>query len=136
MITNRMSKHDIEMYLVLDRMIAKDRSEKTGKKCHHGLSDMDIHHLRMAMRNLGIGKDEWGFDYVSLKGDGYDSETRKAFFPNEFYTDEEKREIEDEMWIHCPPSQYDCTGRPFTIIIYFFEVPNGTWIYHRIGYDY
>lgn len=136
MITDRMTKQDIKLYLVLDMALAKSKTEQTGKKHHHGLSNEDVHHLREAMRNLGIGKDGWGFDYVPLKGDGFDSETRKAFFPNEFYTAEEKREIEDEMWIHAMPSQYDCTGQAFTITIDFFEVPKGTWIYHRIGYDY
>lgn len=138
MVTDRMSKHDIKMYIVLDRMIAETKTKHTGKKVHHGLTNEEVHHLRNAMRNLGRYTEEFGYkgwDFELVKAE-YDDEVWKRFFPNEFFTKEEKREIEEDMWIHAKPSQYDCTGQRFTCFIDFYEVPNGTWIYHRIGYDY
>ncbi len=133
--TDNMSKKDITCYIVLDREIADHLTRKEGRLVKHGLSDHDVRILRRAMRRLGRYQDENEFDYVQIKGEGYDSTTWKKFFPNEFFTKEEQKEIMDEMWIHALPSQYDCTGQEFTWAIYFFKVPNGTWIYHRKGYD-
>lgn len=136
MVTNRMCKHDIECYIVLDRMIADTKSKHTGKKVKHGLSDKEVRNLRESMKNLGVYKDEWDFDLVREDSRNYDRTLWKKFFPNEFYTDDEKHEIREEMWIHAMPSQYDCTGQEFTSWIEFYEVPAGTWIYHRKDYDF
>lgn len=131
--TDNMTKANIVNYIALDREIAEHLTRKEGKLHKHGLSDHDIRILRKAMQKLGRYQDEFEFDLVSADCDGA---TWKRFFPNEFFTKEEKREIEDEMWIHAIPSQYDCTGQCFTCSISFYEVPAGTWVYHTKGYDY
>ncbi len=128
--SNHMTKEDIRHYILFDRELAKI------KGLAHYLSNNDIRYIRNSLKNLGLPHEEfggWKFDLVSA---GLDNETWKCFFPNRFFTAEEQREIEEEMWQHCTPSQYDCTGQRFTHFIGFFKVPNGTWIYHRLGYDY
>ena len=126
-----MTGKEISAYIEFDREIA----QASGLK--HYLCGKDIRHIRNSLANLynrtqEFGYDGWDFTLVHAE---YDDELWKRFIPNEFFTPEEKREIEDDMWIHCPPSMYDCTGHRFTFSIRFFEVPAGTWIYHHISYD-
>lgn len=130
--SDHMTKKEIRTYILFDIEGAKMKGG-----LDHYLSNKDIRHIRNSLRNLGRPHEEfcgWKFDLVGSSH--IDVEIWKRFFPNQFFTDEEKKEIEDEMWQHCTPSQYDCTGQRFTHFINFFEVPNGTWIYHRLGYDY
>ena len=47
----------------------------------------------------------------------------------------EAEEIVGETWIEPTYSAYDCTGRPFSVSMDFYDVPGGTWIYHFVGYD-
>ena len=127
----RHSKSDLAFAYSMDRELAELKREY-GIKCKHGLSDDDIRKMRRVAQELGRYKDENGFDFVTARDSG-DSSLWKTFTEEKF-TDEEKRELMDEWWIHIY-SPYDCTGKEFTQWIGFFEVPNGTWIYHRKGID-
>jgi len=73
---------------------------------------------------------------IILNGGGdYDSRWQKIFYPDEHWTNEEKREYIDCNWIECPNSQYDCTGAIFTWAIDIFDVPKGTVVYIREAID-
>lgn len=135
--SNHMTKNDIRAYILLDRELTQMKRDITGNtKLKHHFDRDDIRHIRNSLKNLGVIHEDFGynlsFDLVHAE---MDNETWKCFVP-EHLSDEDKRELEDGMWIHCRPSQYDCTGQRFTHFIDFYEVPAGTWIYHRLGYDY
>lgn len=74
-----------------------------------------------------------GYNFVKAFGD-YDSYTMKCFAPC-FFSEDEKKEICEQIKIPFFYSPYDCTGQKFTAGIDFYKVHNGTWIYHRIGVD-
>ncbi len=68
---------------------------------------------------------------------GYDCVTYKAVIDHRI-TDQEKRELEDELWIHFYDPYCDgrdCTGAPFTSWIRFFCCTDRTIVIHRISYD-
>lgn len=68
-------------------------------------------------------------------GGDYDSFWQKIFFAGEHWSEEEKQEFIEENWIHCEPSQYDCTGQTFTWAIDVFNVPSGVVAYIRDALD-
>lgn len=126
------SRENIRNTYLLDRLIAEMRRGR-GEKCKHGLTDDKLRELRQAVKEYSLEwEDEWGFKLVSSD---YEDTLWKLFVPGEHFTEEEKKETREEMWIHCMPSQYDCTGQIFTQWIDFFDVPGGTWVYHKKGMD-
>lgn len=133
------NKHDLACAIVMDRLLAKTKRDH-GVPCKHGLSDDEIRHMRQYMhRNTDFDtrsqavSDDFRFVTCDTK---YGCDVTTKCFKSEKYTAKEKREIEEDLWIHAMPSQYDCTGQEFTTRIKFFEVPNGTWIYHFTSFDY
>ena len=66
--------------------------------------------------------------------DNYDSMILKTFIPHHF-TVEDKYVFSDRYSYYYSPSPYDCTGQRFTISMDFYEVPEGTWVYHHVGID-
>lgn len=71
--------------------------------------------------------------WTCVAGD-YDSYIEKRFFPGLDSADELEH-IYDEIYIECPNSLYDCTGKPFTARIAAYCVPGGMWLYHTVCYD-
>ena len=62
--------------------------------------------------------------------------TRFGFLAGTSYTEEELRELFDEMRIRPRYTAYDCTGDPFTVYIDWHVNPSGLISYvHRICYD-
>lgn len=49
--------------------------------------------------------------------------------------DEAKEFFENNMYIHCPNSMYDCTGRPFTSWYKVFCRNGKFYAYHRVSFD-
>lgn len=127
------SKRDLRFAYSLDREL-RDFKREHGLNVKHGLSDDDVRRMREVTRNLDNYEDEWGFKLISCDTRYGVYCTYKKFF-EEYFTEDEKKEIKDEMWIHCMPSQYDCTGQTFTTSIQFFETPRGTWVYHFTAVD-
>ena len=68
--------------------------------------------------------------------DGYGSYIRLEDAPEWCKTEQDVIDwFEEEAWIHCPNSQYDCTGRRFTNW-YKPVFRQGHWmVYHSIGFD-
>ena len=65
-----------------------------------------------------------------------DTRTEYGFFVGTGWTDDEIKE-ELELMKYEINSPYDCTGRPYTIIIKWHRNPSGLISYvHWIGYDY
>lgn len=62
-------------------------------------------------------------------GGEYDTYWTKVFFEGEIWTKEDMKEFEDFVWIHCTPSQYDCTGKLFTWAVSCFNTPRGVVAY-------
>lgn len=63
--------------------------------------------------------------------------TRYGFLTGTKHTDEDLRELFDEMRIRPRYAAYDCTGDPFTVYITWHRNPSGLISYvHRIGYDF
>ena len=73
--------------------------------------------------------------FIINGGGEFDYRWMKVFFPGERWTDEEKAEFVDENWVHCRPSQYDCTGQIFTWAIDCFNIPDGVVCYIREAMD-
>ena len=73
----------------------------------------------------------FGDGTVVNEGGDWDYCWYKVFFPNERWTDEEKREYADYVWIRYVPTYYDCTGQIFTRFVDAFNVPNGVVVYIR-----
>ena len=44
--------------------------------------------------------------------------------------------FEENEYLHCIPSQYDCTGQAFTVYYKICKRGGRYYAYHRIGYDY
>lgn len=81
------------------------------------------------------GKDGKGYGKIINGGGSFDRLYQKIFFPNECWTEEEKKEFIDENWRKATPSQYDCTGQIFTLAIDVFNVPSGVIAYIRYAMD-
>ena len=41
----------------------------------------------------------------------------------------------DRLYVECPPSQYDCTGKPFTSFVYWNRTKSGIVIIRRWSLD-
>lgn len=70
--------------------------------------------------------------------DDYDSFTEYGFMPEKFnsYSDAEIREFFEDHVVERIDSQYDCTGKRFTLWYTFHRNPNGRISYtHRFGID-
>lgn len=67
---------------------------------------------------------------VNFGGD-WDSYWTKVFFDGEHWTDEEKDQFREAVWIHYVPTYYDCTGQVFTWAVDCFNVPRGVMCYVR-----
>lgn len=67
----------------------------------------------------------------------YDYFTRKYPLPEYIETKAEAEEyFEEYEWMHCYPSQYDCTGQIFTTRYCVFQKPDGRWwVYHCMAMD-
>lgn len=67
----------------------------------------------------------------------YDYFTRKYPLPEYIETKAEAEEyFEEYEWMHCHPSQYDCTGQIFTTRYCVFQKPDGRWwVYHCMAMD-
>ena len=81
------------------------------------------------------GEDFKGYGEIVFQHWDYDSGYRKVFFPNEHWTEEDKREFVDDNLVKATPSQYDCTGQIFTWAIDIFNVPSGVVAYIRYAMD-
>ena len=81
------------------------------------------------------GEDGEGYGEIVNGGGDYDHYWQKIFFPDECWTEEEKREFVDDNWVRATPSQYDCTGQIFTWAIDVFNVPSGVVAYIRYAMD-
>lgn len=131
---NYSMKRDLTFDYLLDHMLAEDLTKK-GFPRKHGLVKESLQKLRRKSRDYQAPfRDGNDFDFVSCDTKYGVYTTWKKFFP-EHFTDEEKEELREEWWIHCIPSQYDCTGQTFTSRIAFFEIPSGTWVYHFTSMD-
>lgn len=118
---SRMTAPDWVVYAVLRNIEGKAHAE-------------DYRHKRNkknAEYGIGLRKED---PRIIVKDYGIDGFLTKQFIPGELSA-ADKAAIEDSEWIDVSPSEYDCTGRPFTNWIKFFEVPGGYWMYHSIGFD-
>lgn len=77
------------------------------------------------------GKDGKGYGKIINGGGTWDSMWRKIIFPNEYWTDEDKKEFVEAIWIPYIPTYYDCTGQLFTRAVDVFNTPNGVVAYTR-----
>lgn len=77
-------------------------------------------------------KSAWNF--VCFDGEGIDAILYEKMFVPYHLTEEEKEAFREENEIRIF-SPYDCTGQIFTVWIDFYEIPQGTWIYHCKGID-
>lgn len=119
---SRMTRDDWMVYGILRSLRGKDYAEKYRHK----------RNKRNAEFGIGLPKQETGWTVaVSF---GMDTTLVKQFIPRKMSA-EEKAEFEDRNWIDLPNSPYDCTGKPFTHWIAFYEVHGGVWVYHSIGLD-
>ena len=66
--------------------------------------------------------------------DNPDSWTEYTIMPDNGITDEEMKELVDDMWIEIR-SMYDCTGKAFTQNIHWARTPAGIVLVHRKGID-
>lgn len=90
-------------------------------------------------RNCKIKNAKYGINIEkknpwNLAFSDYDSMTYKRFFPGNM-SEEDKKELVEEISIDCINSQYDCTGCVFTTAIDFYNVPGGVWVYHCMALD-
>lgn len=75
------------------------------------------------------GKDGNGYGEIVNYGGDWDGCWRKVFFPDEHWTDEEKKDFVAAVWIPYKPTYYDCTGQLFTWAVDVFNTPNGVVAY-------
>ena len=92
------------------------------------------HKVNAKNAEYGINGDGEKNPWSTVKGD-FDGYIEKRFIPYHV-SKTEAEEIAGETWIEPTYSAYDCTGRPFSASIDFYDVPGGTWIYHHVGYDF
>lgn len=78
----------------------------------------------------------WEMAIVGKDG-GYDGYTVKTFVPMHMSEAEWEtfRNYFWRGWYNPYDDGRDCTGVKFTVWMDRYEVPNGTWVYHRIGID-
>ena len=103
-------------------------------ECFGRDSDKYKHIKRAAKKALNSGEPRPATARVHYS---YDDEywTEYGFLSGTDYSDEEVREIIDEMRYRiCSP--YDCTGKPFTMWIDWHRNPSGLISFvHRVGLD-
>ena len=119
---SRMTADDWMVYGILRSLQGKDYAEKYRHK----------RNKRNAEFGIGLPKPETG--WAMVKDYGIDGTLVKKFIPEKMSIEDMNR-FEESTWIDCPFSPYDCTGKPFTNWISFFDVPGGVWVYHSIGFD-
>ena len=119
---SRMTREDWMVYGILRSLRGKDYAEKYRHK----------RNKRNAEFGIGLPKPETG--WAMVKDYGIDGMLVKKFIPGAM-DEEAKADFEEANQIECPPSAYDCTGKPFTGWMSFFDVPGGVWAYHRICVD-
>ena len=91
------------------------------------------HKVNAKNAEYGINGDGKENPWSIVKGD-FDGYIAKRFLP--YHVGKaEAEEIVGETWIEPTYSAYDCTGRPFSVSMDFYDVPSGTWVYHYVGYD-
>ena len=118
-----LKKEDWKIYAIL--------REYDGKKKAEGYKQR----MFQRYKKYGLLSHNENNDYNFVKAFGdYDSYTLKCFVPR-FFSEDEKKEIYDQIEIPFSYSPYDCTGQKFTAGVDFYKVHNGTWIYHHIGVD-
>ena len=73
--------------------------------------------------------------YANETGDGYVEKVKLPILGN--YTKKEVEELfEENYFIQCPNSPWDCTGRPFTSYFLVYKNSYGEWwAYHSISLD-
>ena len=73
--------------------------------------------------------------YANETGDGYIEKVKLPILGN--YTKKEVEELfEENYFIQCPNSPWDCTGRPFTSYFLVYKNSYGEWwAYHVISLD-
>ena len=73
--------------------------------------------------------------YENETGDGYVEKVKLPILGN--YTKKEAEELfEENYFIQCPNSPWDCTGRPFTSSFCVYKNSYGEWwAYHCISLD-
>lgn len=71
------------------------------------------------------GKDGKGRGEIVNGWGSWDSWCRKVVFPGEHWTDEEKQEFIEAVWVPYIPSYYDCTGQLSTWAVEVFNTPSG-----------
>ena len=119
---SRMTPDDWMVYGILRNLQGKDYAEKYRHKRNKRNAE------------FGIGSPKKDDSWTVVKDSGIDGVLVKQFIPGSM-SDEDKTDFEKSAWIECPFSPYDCTGKPFTNWISFFDVPTGVWVYHSIGLD-
>lgn len=66
----------------------------------------------------------------------FDHFTRKYPLPEHIKSREDAVEYMEDEWVHCRPSQYDCTGQIFTTGYCVFQKSDGRWwAYHMMAMD-
>ena len=77
----------------------------------------------------GTSRTQEGGITVPDADDPFDYRLEKALIPRRL-SQLEWEDLADSLWIDAPSGPYDCTGRPFTVRLKRFSVPEGTWVYH------
>ena len=119
---SRMTKSNWEVYAIFREIDGKAKAE--------------IYRHKVNARNAGLGISGNGKESPwSLVKGNFDGYLEKRFVPYHV-SKAEAEEIVGETWIEPTDSAYECTGRPFSISMDFYNVSGGTWIYHHVGYDF
>lgn len=118
---SRMTDVDWSVYAVLRNVKGKAYAEEYRHK----------RNKRNAEYGIDLRKPN---DWTIVKGYDTGGVLVKRFIPGEMEV-QGKRNFEEREWIEAPMLSYDCTGKPFSLWMEFFDVPGGTWVYHRIGLD-
>ena len=115
--------NDWKVYAIISECSGKEKAEEYKQR------------MFQKYKKYGLLSHNENNDYNFVKAFGdYDSYTLKCFVPCVF-SEDEKKEIYEQIEIPFFYSPYDCTGQKFTVGVDFYKVHNGTWIYHRIGVD-
>lgn len=118
-----LKKEDWGFYAILRNHVGKKKAEEYKQKCFE----------KYKKYGLLLQSENNKYNFVWAFGE-YDSYALKCFCSC-FFSDTEKGEIYEQIKIPFFYSPYDCTGQKFTADVNFYEVHNGTWIYHFIGVD-
>lgn len=119
---SRMTRDDWTVYSLLRTSIGKAAAEEYR------------HKLNAKYAKYGIGTPAYDWEWTIVKDLGIDGVLVKQFVPGPMST-EDRAAFEDDNRIEIPLSAFDCTGRPFTSWMAFYDIPGGVWVYHRIGID-